>query len=217
MVRSGRPDTQFAPGDRVAVPWGLDVLEGTVVEIHGEGPGRRVVVSVELPDTGGESAAELVTLPVNVLEHAAEVADDRQPGAWLSSYRYEQELRRALESLAQTETGLSTWSLDHHLADIPDSRVDFIMDVGAHRLIIEAKAPVSGRVSEMAVRQILRYLKASRGAVGLLVTNVDLSPEALTRLQEANREGYDIHAIQWRSQEDTPRLGRAIKELLSTA
>src|SRR5262245_27372145 len=93
----------FKPGDHVAVPWGLDVLEGTVVSTHGEGPQRRVVVSVDLPDT---EESQVMTFPARELEEAAQDASERPPGAWLPAYRYEETLRRALERLVKAESGL---------------------------------------------------------------------------------------------------------------
>jgi hypothetical protein len=151
------------------------------------------------------------------LEDAAAVAGERQPGAWLSSYRYEEALRRALEYLVLPDTELSAQSLERQHLIASDSPVDFTLHLGGHRLIIDAKAPVSGRVSRQAVDQLLTYLSRLNDTAGLLVTNADLSAEARKRLQEALHEGYDIRAIRWRSPDDNPELGRAIRELLSAA
>ena len=152
MVRDQAPDDSIRPGDRVAVPWGLDVLEGTVVSTEGGGPGRRVVVSVDLPDTE-ESGAQLVTFPASELEAAAAVASERQPGAWLPAFRYEEALRHALEYLIQADAELGIQSLGHERPS-PDSRADFALDVGDHRLIIEAKSQPSGQVACLACQSI---------------------------------------------------------------
>lgn len=217
MVSRENSETVFAPGERVPVPWGLDVLEGTVVSSHGRGVNRRVVVSVDLPDAEGESVEQLVTLPVRVLESAAAVASERKPGAWLPAYRYEEELRHALELLVQTDVELSIGSLDRESAVIPGLRADFVINFGQHRLIIEAKALVSGRVSAEAVNQLLGYVTGLPDAAGLLVTNAELSKDARKRLQQAGEEGYELRAVKWRSQDDNPELGRVITELFPAA
>jgi hypothetical protein len=176
-----------------------------------------VVVSVDLPDAEEDSGEQLVTLPAKVLEYAAGVASERQPGAWLSSYRYEEALRRALEYLVQADAELSAQSLEHQHRTAPDSPADFALNLGGHRLIIEAKTSASGWVSRQVIDQLLAYLSGSDDTAGLLVTNADLSIEARKRIQEALHEGYDIRAILWRSPDDNPELGRAIRELLSAA
>jgi Restriction endonuclease len=214
MVRDQGQEQSFRPGERVAVPWGLDVIEGTVVSSHGQGPERRVVVSVDLPDT---EESQLMTFPVRELEEAAQDASERKPGAWLSVYRYEQALRRALEQLAQPESGLNVWPKSTEESGRTGSHPDFIVDDGDHRLVIEVKAPPSGRVSRNAVDQLLSYMTVSRLKHGLLVTNAALSPDALSELDEAHLRGFDVRAIQWHSPDDNTELDRAIRELLLAA
>src|SRR5438876_11021665 len=124
MVRDQGLEQSFRPGDRVAVPWGLDVIEGTVVSSHGQGPERRVVVSVDLPDT---EESQLLTFPVRELEEAAQDASERPPGAWLSAYRYEQALRRVLE-----QSGFNVWPTSPEESARTGSRPDFIVDDGDH-------------------------------------------------------------------------------------
>jgi hypothetical protein len=204
-------DQSFAPGDRVSVPWGLDVLEGTVVSSHGHGPGRQVVVSVELPDT--EEETQLVTFSARLLEDAAEEASERQPGAWLPAYRYEERVRDALERLA--DDALTGPTLER---ERPSGQpIDFILSSGDHRLVIEAKTASSGRVGSKAIDQLMHNLKRSKGSAGLLVSNADLSPAAVERIQQARYDGYNIRAIQWHSMDDNPHLSRTISELLSVA
>lgn len=215
MVKDQECGPPFAPGDRVAVPWGLDVVRGTVVSTSGHGPGRRVVVSVELPGAEGSAETELVTLPATALEDAAKVASEHLPGAWLPAYRYEEALRDALEQLVLGDTGLG--SLGRERLPIHDSPWDFVLDVGGHRLVIEAKSLKSGPISRKIVDRLLAYLSNSRNTAALLVANTALSADAVKRVQEALEQGYGIRAIQWRSSDDNPMLGRAIRELLSPA
>jgi primosomal protein N' len=56
-------------GDRVRVPWGLDEVDGTVVEVYDSGLGPRVVVRVLLEGVDPESA-ETVTLPLSAIKAA---------------------------------------------------------------------------------------------------------------------------------------------------
>jgi hypothetical protein len=213
MVTNPGPDPSLDPGDRVAVPWGLDVVEGTVVSTHGEGLERRVVVSVDLPDT---DEPQLVTFPVRELEETAQVASERPPGAWLSGYRYEQALRRALEQLAKSDPE-PTHLRSQAGSSTADRGADFTLNLGRHRLIIEAKATSSGRVPAKAVDQLMNYITLSQASRGLLVTNAPLSADALNVLDEAHQRGLDIRAIQWGSPDDNPELASVIRELLLAA
>ena len=213
MVTDQGPDPLLDPGDRVAVPWGLDVVEGIVVSTHGEGAERRVVVSVDLPDT---DESQLVTFLVRELEEAAQVASERPPGAWLSGYRYEQALRRALEQLAESDPELTDLQSQTESAEA-DSGADFTLDLGRHRLIIEAKAASSGRVSAKAVDRLMYYVALSQARHGLLVTNAPLSTDALNELDEAHQRGLDIRAVQWRSPNDNPELASVVRQLLLAA
>jgi hypothetical protein len=213
MVTNQGSDLSFDPGDRVAVPWGLDVVEGPVVSTHGQGPERRVVVSVDLPDT---EESQLVTFPIRELEEAAQDASERPPGAWLSGYRYGQELRRTLEQLAESDPEL-TYLQSQAESPTADSRADFTLDLGRHQLIIEAKASPSGRVSRKAVDQLMYYVIRSQARHGLLVTNAPLSADALSQLDVAHKLGIDLRAVQWRSPDDNPQLASVIRELLLAA
>jgi hypothetical protein len=207
----------FAPGSRVAVPWGLDVLQGTVVDTHGQGPTRRVVVSVDVPDTGEEPGTHLVTYRARDLVAAASVANERQPGAWLHAYQYEEQLGRFLEHILRTEA--SYWSLDRERdAAEPESFADFTLHTGNRRVIIEAKAlPPDRSISQNVIDQLLRHLLSSHASAALLVTSNRLSSDASERLQDALRDGLIIRVVQWRSSEDNTDLDQAISDLLSAA
>jgi hypothetical protein len=213
MVTDQGPDPSFGPGDRVAVPWGLDVVEGTVVSTHGQGPERRVLVSVDLPDT---EESQLVTFPIRELEEAAQVASERPPGAWLSGYRFEQAVRRVLEQLLASDPELS-YLQSQAASATADSRADATLDLGGHRLIIEAKTSPSGRISRQAVDQLMTYVTRSQARHGLLVTNAPLSADALSELDEAHQRGLDIRVVQWRTPDDNPELTSVIRELLLAA
>jgi hypothetical protein len=215
MVSNERPDQQFEPGDLVAVPWGLDVLEGTVVSVHGAGQTRRVVVSVDLPDTEDESRAQLVTLPATTLQDAAAVASERRPGSWLPAYRYEEELRRALVDLFQTDPELSALGRERFSAS--DMPWDFVLDVGDRKLFIEVKSSLTGPVSGGTVDQLLTHLRASQARIALVVADSGFTSDARERLHEASEAGYRIRTVRWQSPDDNASLDQVIRELLSAA
>lgn len=216
MVEHQHSERSFSPGDRVAVPWGLDVLEGTVVSSHGEGANRRIVVNVHLPDTEDDPGSQLVTFRARDLEAAAEAESERRPGAWLPAYRYEQALRSALEDLANSESGLSV-SSQVYGAPTTDLLADFLVNYGSHQIVIEAKALTSGRVRPEAIDQLLTYLVNHSATAGLLVTNASLSEAARAKVDQANKEGVEVQVIHWDSPDDNSKLDRAIRELLLAA
>ena len=52
-------------GDRVGVPWGLDEIPGTIIEVYGAGLLARVRVRVSILGANGEElGTEDVTLPL---------------------------------------------------------------------------------------------------------------------------------------------------------
>lgn len=87
-----------------------------------------MVVSVDQPDVEGESKTQLVTFAPSALARAAAVANEHQPGAWLRTYWYEQELRHALESVVRDDTGLSQPKRGEGSA-ISDAGIDFHLQV----------------------------------------------------------------------------------------
>jgi hypothetical protein len=74
-----------AVGDRVRVPWGVDVLDGVVVQVNTTGARGRAAVQVDVPgarEAGGDAVT--VTLPVEALQPADWWPDASNPtGGWL--------------------------------------------------------------------------------------------------------------------------------------
>jgi hypothetical protein len=64
---SAAPEPEFAEGDQVEVPWGLDVVPGVVIAVHGPAGNPQVEVQVELPSDGGV-VHERVRLPIDALD-----------------------------------------------------------------------------------------------------------------------------------------------------
>jgi hypothetical protein len=214
----GDPSTRdpFVPGARVAAPWGLDVLEGTVVDSHGEGSARRVMVSVELPDTGDDPETQLVAYRASDLEAAARVADERQPGAWMQAYKYEEQLSETLKRLTETAQLLNS-SLERPIRAV-DSEADFTLDADGRKLLIEAKTLSPDKaISRDTIDRLLDLLLSSHASGALLVTNRRLSRAAAEVLQEAILNGLSIRAVHWEPSGDSAELGRAIHELTAAA
>lgn len=214
MVDDQSTGDPFAPGKRVSVPWGLDVLQGTVIDSHGEGSTRRVMVSVDLPDTGDDPETQLVTFRATDLEAAALVANERHPGAWIQAYKYEEQLSQALERLTKTWQRLDA-SLERRRRGIGDE-ADFALDAEGRELLIEAKSLSPNRaVSPDVIDKLLRLLLSSHASGALLVTNSRLSRAASERLEEAIRSGLSIRAVHWQPSEDNTELDQAIRDLLA--
>jgi hypothetical protein len=217
----------FSIGDHVHVPWGLDVVDGVVVNTYGEGDGRQVVVRVLLPDAQdqAEDADDItVTLPAQVLEEAEAEAEERRPGAWLPALRYERRLRDALAEILNRQWGDRALVRDREsLAQelVEQGRADIEVKLPDRTIIVEVKVPTSGVVPEGAVTAFVAALAAAQvtslaqGASGLLVTNGELSKAAEDHLRSAAREGMTLRAVQWRNPRDNKRLASALNELLA--
>ena len=216
MVDDQSARDPFVPGTRVAAPWGLDVLQGTVVDSHGEGSARRVMVSVELPDTGDDPETQIVAYRASDLEAAARVASDRQPGAWIQSYKYEEQLSRTLERWTETAQLLNS-SLERQIR-ATDFEADFALDADGRKLLIEAKTLSPNKaISRDTIDRLLVLLLSSHASAALLVTNRRLSHAAKERLQEAIHDGLSIRAVHWEPSGDSAELDRAIHELIAAA
>jgi len=63
-------NSRIKPGDKVAVPWGLDEIVGVVVEIYGPSARRSVLVRVP---TRGPSGETLDESDISFPEHALRV------------------------------------------------------------------------------------------------------------------------------------------------
>lgn len=204
----------FTPGQRVFVPWGLDVVDGTVLEVKGDGPGRRVVVQIVDPEGHEEAEPLVMTFRPADLEAAAEEASERRPGAWLSAARYEEKLRDAVNRLLDKWPQASRSIQPPHLVEERDI-ADFALRAADHLLLIEAKAPIAGQVPSKALDQLWSHARSSRIPVALLVTNGELSLSAQRRLRELVRSGAKIGVVRWSSLDDNEALGSAIEEALS--
>ncbi|MBB6476431.1 restriction endonuclease [Sphaerisporangium rubeum] len=158
-----------------------------------------------------------MTLPAELLRQAAAAAATRQPGAWLSAYRYERELADAFERVLREIAGDGA-DLSQQHANLDDSHADMIAVVGDHIVFVEAKVS-QWLVPKDAIRQLVRHLKGlstpDRRHVGLLVSNADFSRSAIDEIAAAQHAGAVLRAVQWKSQEDDDALAEALREVLA--
>jgi Restriction endonuclease len=208
VVRGNMSSQAVQVGDRVRVPWGLDMLDGLVEDIYETSSGRRMVVRVVVP---GSSQAETVTLPAETIE-LPEGAETVSPGSWVTGARYERKLGEALQRLLaslRVDTGIQA-----HMTMGGDRRADYVVQSGNRKVFIEAKSGTHQRhLTTDMVNQLRRQLRyASSGDVaGLLVTNLDLTPSA----QRLVRESPRLRVVRWRGSSDDKRLADALASLLS--
>lgn len=206
-------EIEFIPGQRVSVPWGLDVVDGTVVSVSGEGPNRRVVVRVTPSEPDDETESLIMTFRARDLEGAATEANEHRPGSWLFAKEYEDRLRIALRQLLdQLPAAPSSTSQPNLVEDAGEG--DFVLKAAGRRLLVEAKA-LRGRelqpdMLEKFWRQVVKY----QSPQALLVTNANLSKNAQQRLRELHDSGVDLRIVRWFSSEDNDALGEAIGRIL---
>lgn len=62
--------TQVHVGQRVRVPWGLDTVEGTIVELVGRPPHRVVRVAIQLGAPDDADDAVVIALPTDSIDAA---------------------------------------------------------------------------------------------------------------------------------------------------
>jgi hypothetical protein len=219
MVRSGSmPGRTIMVGERVRVPWGLDVLEGDVVDSYDTGSGRRVVVRVAVPDAVDDAESVTVALPAESVEPIEEASTEiGPPGEWVAGQRYERGLLEALERVVAT---LPPPTRIERPSD--DMGADYILRSGNRFILVEIKAGIRQRtISEVAIQQFHRALRrylnmaaqaplGQRGA-GLFVTNQELTDSA----QELVKGNRLLEIVRWRSPHDDRRLAAVVRSLFA--
>ncbi|UXY21932.1 hypothetical protein N8I84_26940 [Streptomyces cynarae] len=211
-------EREYEVGQEVAVPWGLDVIEGTVVGSYGSGPGRRILVDVS--PAGDTSEAETLAFPVHVLESAEVSKLEKEPGSWLSAYRYEAELGEALQRVLSRFGG--EWSSDRSIRQGPDSGYDFAFFIKGRLIVVEAKHYSRPNVpvrTEMAA-QLARHISQLRNArnakiVGLLITSGVVPAQLESNIEQFRREGSPMWATHWRPEDGDAPLVEVVSRALS--
>lgn len=203
--------TEPAVGEHVRVPWGLDTLDGTVLETRDTGAGVRVVVRVSVPGAGTDNAEDLVlTLPLDALQQGARLAEIHPAGYWLSASTYEQQVSESIRRIVQ-QAAPHPHILEAHRAQ--DRGADFVISDDGRRVAIEIKHIASrSRLSLAQVDQLLAVVTENNMPV-VLITNADLSTSAAERLRQTDTTGR-FHWVKWRSPADDPTLEYVLTRLL---
>jgi hypothetical protein len=200
------PQQEPTVGDRVWVPWGLEDIEGEILDVYPSGLGVRA--RVRLVEHEEES---IVTVPLDTLVKLDTLPTGRERHG--SEYErrgneYEQIVHEALaEALA---------SLDP-LAEMFDPRdrgVDAVLRSKNRTLYVQMKSYPPGRkVSSDAVSAAAGLV--DRRASALLITNEPLTKEASRRLDILHRNRKPIWHVLWRGPEDNKRLALVTRRALA--
>lgn len=185
-------------GDRVLVPWGLDEVEGEVVEVYGTGLGPRV--KVRLAD---DAEGATVTLPLDSLSRVTERRDSATAPGGMD---YERLVGAALR-LAATELNLRVESTP---SDVP---ADLQFSLGKRRVLVEVKH-FAGRGSVSTDTVLTVAGLADRRTAVLLVADVPLAASAKQRLEQLWRGESRVWFVQWRGSADDKALRAAFSRLL---
>lgn len=199
-----------AVGDRVGVPWGLDVLEGVILRTYQTGSGTRAVVSVDVP--GADDEPRTVTLRTTDLLSIGEGHELAAPGSWVNEYQFAQAVQAAL---ARTISRLANHAEIETEPQLGRRRPDAIVRFGDHFVVVEVKATAN---TVAAARQLTSYLHEVRrrnpeaSVGGMLVLQSE--PEAQD-LQELQAQG--LAAVNWSTPRDDARLAAELSRLLEAA
>ncbi|MGW7514617.1 hypothetical protein ACWGJ2_03375 [Streptomyces sp. NPDC054796] len=200
------------PGQEVQVPWGLDVLRGTVLRTYDTGRGPQAVVRVEVPGVSGSSVDEVtVTLPVRALK-APSGAGGPAPavGNWVHAMSYERGFYSHLESILESlDPKGSTYV---HRADL-DGEYDFYIARRRkksleYEILLYGVLKYSTKKTPLSVKRlqsVISWEKSMRRSKGrlLLVTNVDISAAAVQLFSES---GSHLLWLKWGGPKDDSNL-----------
>jgi len=210
MVRSEMsPSQNPTVGDRVGVPWGLDVLEGVILRTYETATGTRAVVSVDVPGADDEPNSRTVTLPVADLLPVGEGHGLDAPGSWVNEYQFSKAVQTALTRVVRRLAKRAEIDIEPRLGRL---RPDAIVRLGDHLVVVEAK-----RTTRLpaALNQLAAYIHEVRE------NNPHASVEGLLVLQ-SEREAQipfellnvDWTAVNWNTPSDDPALSRELARLL---
>lgn len=207
-----------AVGDHVRVPWGLDVLDGVVVQTYSTGSGRRAVVQVSVPGaTEEDSAATTVTLPVDALEPADWWPDESEPvGGWVAHASYERHVADAL-TRAVSEPSAVRASAERPYADLG---YDLVLNTPKGNVVTQIKyASRPGGLNEAIRRELARLrelaIRASNIVGVLFITNAQVTAPTTKLLKELAANDPPVRLVTWRSPKDDEDLASTLAEWLN--
>ena len=199
-------------GDRVGVPWGLDVLEGVVRRTYETASGTHAVVSVDVPGADDEPQSRTVTLPTSDLLPVDEGHQLEAPGSWVHEYQFAKAVQEALTRTASRLAASVEVETEPRLGG---QRPDAIVKLGDHLIVVEVKR--TARTST-AVNQLASYLLQVRernpdaSVGGMLVL------QSMPRAQIAQElRDRGLAAVDWKTPRDDSKLAEALTRLLEAA
>lgn len=201
-------------GQTVSVPWGLDVLEGTVLRVYETGAGPRVVVQVRIPGTGeggAESEDATLTLPTDVVEPIDDRSAKPEPGAWVADRAYE---RRVADAVLRAISKIADVGAISEPSS--DRGVDYLIHSGDSNIAVQAKH-LSSSHSRLPAEEVDRAMKIASASVLplLLVTNANPTPGALRAFLGKKETPRKFALVRWRSPADDTDLESELRLLLS--
>lgn len=212
MVKPSPVHRTYVAGEIVSVPWGLDIVQGTIIGSYGSGPTERLIVRVSVPGTDDQPE---VTFPAKVIEDAeiARRQGDQAPGSWLTEYGYEQALKALILSILAHRGRSEELSEGDRAADV---RPDFVITGQSHPIYVEARTHVTPKV----VDQVLSWNRALPAATAhvaawLIVSAEAPKPDVLNKIDRARADGVCIKLIEWLKPQDDRLVADAIAELES--
>lgn len=200
----------LAVGDRVMVPWGLDLLEGVVVRTYRTASGARAVVSVDIPGTDDQIEPRTVTLPVAELRRVDDGDDTPTPGAWVDEYQYTKTVEDALARVASRlpiSTELRTEARNRNL------QADALLRLGDRLIAVETKRSdrdpdaIANQMSSLI--DLIKQHEPNSSVTGLLVLQSTPRADTIERLK---RLGFV--PVQWQGAGDDRKLASALRSLL---
>ncbi|MEV6479192.1 hypothetical protein [Streptomyces sp. NPDC051576] len=214
-------DREYVVGESIAVPWGLDTVEGTVVGAYGEGSGRRVLVEVNV----GDGATETLPFPLRALEVTRSAEEHGPPGTWVTSARFEESVRDALaDSLRKIAP---EWNGETHsqLLIDPDARVDLAFFLPDRFLFAEVKHYTVDRSRKSventtAIEQLREYMVRLRdrgygNSVGLLIMDRTPGGRLVKRAYEMRAKGFPVWVVEW--EPDNAKAEVELRQVLAEA
>jgi hypothetical protein len=211
-------DREYEVGESIAVPWGLDTVQGTVVGAYGEGSSRRVLVEVNV----GDGATETLPYSPRALELARGSEEQSPPGAWVARARFEESARDALADVLRKIAPQWGGEVQSQLRLAPDVRVDLAFSLPDRFIIAEVKhyTPGGPVESTSSIEQLRHYLMAlrDRGAgnsVGILIMDRKPGVQLAKRADEMREKGLPVWVVEW--EPDSRRADQELRHVISEA
>jgi hypothetical protein len=194
-------------GERVRLPWGLDVVDGRVIDAYDGGSGPRVVVEVMIPGVDDGMDLPTVAVPLN----SVVPAEPEQKNARRSSWAQLVTLTRHVTEVARSV--LSEGARVEVNTTRNAEEFDTILVTPYREIFIDVKkTSAQGILSARRIDSFIR--RVPPGAAALIVTDGEVGSSALSRIR---RSRVPVRIVTWRNPADDVSLESAIRELQTAA